>query len=335
MDGGAGVSASGQMPRIGVISNPGSQRNKAGLGEVTELLADAPHVDHVVLDKITDIPGILRDFARREVGVLAVAGGDGTVQAVLTELYGQRPFETMPLLVVVPRGTTNMIAADVGLQRRGLEGLKRLVAASAGDLTRATLTRRILRLDNARDLPPQYGMFFGGAGITRAIETCRSKVHPYSIKSDTAAAVTLVGLLGDWLLRRGKKGREAGGIFYGDKITVTVDGGMAEATESLLILATTLDKLILGSRPFWGPDEGHLRFTSIAYPPKGVLRYAWRILYGGPQRSLPAETYRSCTAERVALRMDCPFTLDGEIFEPAPGEEVILTAADEARFVRL
>ena len=330
---------SARRPRIGVISNPGSQRNKAGLSEVTQLLDGAPDLDHVVLEQITDIPGILEGFARREVGVLAVAGGDGTVQAVLTELYNRRPFETLPLLVVVPRGMTNMIAADVGLKRRGLEGLKRLIAAEAQDLNRATLTRRILRLENALTLPPQYGMFFGGAGIPRAIDVCRSKVHPYNIKADTAAAVTLAGLLGDWLLRRGRRGKEEGGILYGDKVEATIDGGPTETWESLILVATTLDKLILGSRPFWGPepetDEGRFRFTSIAYPPKGMLRYAWRILYGGPQRKLPEETYKSFSPRHLTLAIDCPFTLDGEIFDPTPGAPVILTAADEARFVRL
>ncbi|MEO3429350.1 diacylglycerol kinase family protein [Pelagibius sp. CAU 1746] len=333
------MSAGGGKPRIGVITNPGSQRNKAGLGELRELLDGASNVEHAVLDKITDIPEILRGFARQEVGVVAVAGGDGTVQAALTELYGQRPFESDPLLVVVPRGMTNMIAADVGLKRRGLAGLRRLLAADAEILARACLSRRILRLENALNLPPQYGMFFGGAGITRAIDACRSKVHPYNIKSDSAAAVTLAGLLGSWLLRGGGNGREGGSIFYGDRIAMTFDDAPTQTLESLLILATTLDKLILGSRPFWdgGGDEpgGHLRFTAIAYPPKGMLRYALRILYGGPQRKLPPETYLSRSPRRVALAMDCPFTLDGEIFEPAPGKEIVLSAADEARFVRL
>lgn len=329
------MSGAAESPRIGVITNPGSQRNKAGLGELRQLLDGAPNVQHAVLEQITDIPAILRDFARREVGVVAVAGGDGTVQATLTELYGARPFERDPHLVVVPRGMTNMIAADVGLKRRGIKGLQRLLAADAATLEAACLTRRILRLENALNLPPQYGMFFGGAGITRAIEACRSKVHPYNIKSDTAAAVTLAGLLGSWLLGGGRGGKAEGSIFYGDRIAMTFDDGPSETMESLLIIATTLDRLILGSRPFWGGEGGDLRFTAIAYPPKGMLRHALRILYGGARRKLPAETYRSWVPRRVALAMDCPFTLDGEIFEPAPGREVVLTAADEARFVRL
>lgn len=323
--------------RIGVITNPGSQKNKAGFDEMRRLLDEQPNVDHVVLDRITDIPAILARFAAAGIDVLAVGGGDGTVQAVLTELFGKRPFKQVPLLAVIPRGMTNMIAADVGVARRGVRAtpgaLARLVAASPAALAAATERRHILRAENVLDREPQYGMFFGGAGIPRAIDACRSKVHPLRIKSDSAAAVTLAGLLGSWLLGRGKDARHASGIFYGDRITVTLDDSPPETLEALIILATTLDRLILRSRPFWG-GGGPLRFTSIAYPPRGLLRYARRILYGGEPRRLPPG-YRSRASHRAALAMDCPFTLDGEMFRPEPGRALILTAADEARFVRL
>jgi len=326
------VSRTAEKARVGVITNPGSQQNKRGLGEMTQLLEAAPNARHVVLDKITDIRRILADFARAEVDVVAVAGGDGTVQAALTELFGRRPFAQAPLLAVVPRGMTNMIAADVGLRR---QGLAKLLAATPDALAAASATRRILRVENALNREPQYGMFFGGAGICRAIDVCHTRVHPLKLEADTAAAVTLAGLLGGWLLRGGRGGKEGDRIFYGDRITMTLDDSRSETMESLVILATTLDRLILRSRPFWGGGSGHLRFTAIGYPPQGLLRYAWRMLYGGEQRKLPAETYLSRASNRVALAMDCPFTLDGEIFQPTPGRELVLTAADEARFVRL
>ncbi|HMA14457.1 MAG: diacylglycerol kinase family protein [Bacteroidota bacterium] len=332
------MTATANRARIGVITNPGSQRNKAGLDAMRHLLDGQPNVDHAVLDRITDIPAILARFAAAEIDVLAVAGGDGTVQAVLTELLGKRPFREVPSLAIVPRGMTNMIAADVGLARRGardtLGALARLVAASPAALAAGVERRHILRAENILDRAPQYGMFFGGAGIPRAIDACRAKVHPLKIKSDSAAAVTLAGLLGSWLLGRGKDGERRDGIFYGDPITVTLDDGPPETLEALVILATTLDRLILRSRPFWGGDGAPLRFTTIAYPPRGLLRHAWRILYGGEPRRLPPG-YRSRASHRVALTMDCPFTLDGEMFRPEPGRALILTAADEARFVRL
>jgi len=323
------------MMKVGVITNPRSQRNKAGLDEMHKSLTSVPAVRHVILDSVAEIPDILLDFARQEIEVVAVAGGDGTVQAVLTGLLGQRAYEQQPRLAVVPRGMTNMIASDVGLRRRGLARLLR--AASEGNLDSATVTRHILRIDNARGMIPQYGMFLGGAGIYRAVVACRDNVHPYNIRGETAAAVTLAGVLGGWLLRsgRGVDGTRDRPIFSGDRVDMVFDNQPPQTHTSLVILATTLERLILGSRPFWNGGEGPLYFTNIAYPPSRFLRYAWRILYGKENRDLPAESYLSRRANRVALTMDCPFTLDGEFFEPEPDTPIIVTAADQVRFLRI
>ena len=324
------------MARVGVITNPRSQKNKGGLDDMHKLLAGTPEARHAVLGSVADIPDILQEFARKEIEVVAVAGGDGTVQAVLTSLLGQRPCERLPRLAVVPCGMTNMIASDVGLRRRN--GLARLLQTAAeGDLDSATVTRNILRLENARGMIPQYGMFLGGAGIYRAIIACRAKVHPYKIHAEAAAAVTLAGLLGGWVVRavRGVDGAKGDEVLSGDRIDVAFDNQPPQTHTSFVILATTLERLVLGSRPFWNGGEGPLRFTSIAFPPKRILRYIWRILYGKEDRELPAESYLSRRASRIALTMDCPFTLDGELLEPEPDRPIIVTAADQMRFLRI
>src|SRR3546814_20030505 len=95
------------------------------------------------------------------------------------------------------------------------------------------------------------------------------------------------GVLGGWRLGR-RRGAGQGGIFYGDRVGMTFDDGRTETLEALLTLATTLERLVLGSRPFWGGGGGHLRFTAVAYPPSGLLRHARRVLYGAEDRALPA-----------------------------------------------
>jgi diacylglycerol kinase family enzyme len=95
------------MTRLGVLSNPGSRRNKRGLGDLQALLDGRPDARHVVLDTIGQVPGILAGFAREGVEVVAVAGGDGTVQAVLTEYFGRRGLSEVPKLAVGARGPTH------------------------------------------------------------------------------------------------------------------------------------------------------------------------------------------------------------------------------------
>jgi diacylglycerol kinase (ATP) len=74
------------MPKIGLISNPRSQRNRRGLDGIHRAVADAPEVIHIATDGCPDVDGALREFARQDVGLLLINGGDGTVQTVLTRL---------------------------------------------------------------------------------------------------------------------------------------------------------------------------------------------------------------------------------------------------------
>ena len=72
------------MPKIGLISNPQSQRNRRGLDEIGAAVAGIPDVIHIATDGLEGVDEVLRELARREVGVLLISGGDGTVQTVLT-----------------------------------------------------------------------------------------------------------------------------------------------------------------------------------------------------------------------------------------------------------
>ena len=59
------------MTRIGVISNPLSQRNRRSLGSVRTALARYPDVLHVELDAVADLDKVLADLARQEVDLLS------------------------------------------------------------------------------------------------------------------------------------------------------------------------------------------------------------------------------------------------------------------------
>lgn len=320
------------MTKLGLIVNPGSHGNKANGSVLTEFLADRPEILHRVLDDVDQIPAVLKQFSQAGVEVLAVAGGDGTVQLVLTELFSRRPFAELPLIAILPRGRTNMTAADIGVRGRGVRGLKRLIdAADRSDLDRFAVERRVLRIEHAKGVGPQYGMFFGGAAIWRAIEFTRREVHQYGVGADATSAIAMLRLLGRWLFAGGGEGK----IFRGDQISIALDDEDLGPRSSLVVMATTLDKLLIGSRPYWNIGTGRVAFTHIAYPPRHLAWHVLRLLYGGPRRKLPANRYFSRGADRVRLTMECPFTVDGAYFEPDEGKEVILTGDQKVSFVRL
>jgi diacylglycerol kinase (ATP) len=318
------------MPTIGLISNPRSQRNQRGLNEIGTIVAGAPDVIHVMMDAPQELDDVLAEFARRDVGIILISGGDGTVQRVLTRLFEAPSFERMPYLAILPRGMANTTAADVGLRGRATAGLARLIAVSRdGRLADHVVQRPILRIESVRGGAPQRGMMFGAGAIPDAIELCH-EVYARGLKGRFGMGLTLAGLLlGSVLRRRGN------GVLRGHDIGVALDGGAETRAGRLLVLATTLDRLILGSRPFWNHDRQPIRYTSIAYPPEHLLRSAPKVLYGWRRKALCPEVYHSQGAWRVAIRLNAPFTVDGETFQPLPDRPVVITAADHAQFVRL
>ncbi len=316
--------------KIGLVSNWRSRRNKRGLPVLPDTRVSGVEILHRPLDGIVGLGDVLRDFAAAEVDILAVNGGDGTVSATLSELLHRNAFDKLPLLALLGGGTTNMTAADAGLRGPAAKALRRLVARTArNELEAVTVERDVIRVDYRPDRAPLYGMFFGTAAICRAIQLCHEVFHPIKVESSAAAGATLAYVFACSLFGRTDKHR----LIQGDRMTVRLDGRASEEGEKLLALVTTLDRLVLRSRPFWGKEEGALRYMSIAHPPWRLGRSARRVLYGGADRGLPPEHYDSHNAERISFEMTCPFTLDGEIFEPAPDVPVELSCGGRLSFL--
>ena len=71
------------------------------------------------------MPEALADLARQEVDILAVMGGDGTLQHGLTEIFASRVFgDRVPIIAPLRGGRTNMTALDLGAGPRPGEGLR-------------------------------------------------------------------------------------------------------------------------------------------------------------------------------------------------------------------
>jgi Diacylglycerol kinase catalytic domain len=319
------------MLKIGLISNPGSERNRRGLDDIHAASTDARDLVHVVAEDGQNLAEILADLARREIGLLVISGGDGTVQRLLTELLETRPFERPPPVAILPRGMANMTAGDVGLRGRLTHALPRLLeTVRTGGLAGRLERRHVLRVENIKGLPPQRCMFLGAGAIYDAIEFCCRKVYSRGLKGNLGMGLTLGGFLLGGLFGNGDKGP-----IRGHDIAITVDQRPVSRAPRLLVLATTLDRLVLGARPFWDEGVRPIRFTSIGHPPARLIRSAPKVLYGWRRATLPGDAYVSGGAERLALGLSSAFTLDGELLEPEPRGPLLVTAPDRVAFVRL
>jgi len=113
--------------RIGVISNPLSGGNRKGLQPVERALAACGHTLHCQAVNPEEVKAAIRAFACHGVDLVVVNGGDGTIHAVLTELFATEWPNQVPFLALLRAGTASMIARDVGLSGSRLQGLSRLL----------------------------------------------------------------------------------------------------------------------------------------------------------------------------------------------------------------
>jgi len=293
-------------------------------------LSGHPEVIHVETDSGGVVPEAIASIAEQEVDLLIVNGGDGTLQYALTEILTNTDFESLPMVAPLCGGRTNMTALDFGCSRNPLKGLAALVeSAKGGTLHERVVDRPVLRVEFDRGRRVEYGMFFGAGVIPRAISLTH-RVFPAG-KSQGAFGA---GIITAALLARAAFS-EKEGIIRPDKIQALLDGEMVAHGEFTVLMASSLQHLFLKLNPFWGEGPGGVRFTSIASSADQLALKAPGILRGRPGSNVnPESGYTSVNAERVALRFDCGFTVDGEIFPEQADEHAKIRADRRITFVR-
>jgi len=315
---------------VAVLSNPKSGRNaRSGLvAGIESLLRGRPDVLHVQERTFDGIAAATSEVVSGDTEIIVVNGGDGTVQTVLTSLL-TTPTDRLPLLAVLPGGTTNTTARNVGYGGRPLVELERLLdAATHGVLAGAVERRPVVRVD--LNAGPQYAMMFGVGAVYHGIVFAREQLASHGLRGQFGAGIALATFL-----TRALTGR-AGSMFPPLAASVRLDETVLPPSTYVGMLTSTMDRQFLGVRPYWGVEPGPLRFSAMRERPQHLARAVVPALRGRPSRWLhPDFGYRSQNVDRVALTFHGGFTLDGELFGPVPGDRrLVLTARQSAYFLR-
>jgi len=292
-----------------VLSNPLSGGNRRGLRHIKELLSSHPQAIHREVHTLADVLSAMGDFARREVNLLIINGGDGTVHGALTALFSARTFDVAPFIAVLRAGTTSMIGGDVGLRGSPRRALRRLLhwVGKRSDRPQI-LFRHVMRVTTPALERPLCGTFLGAGSIYEGIKFFHRRIKTPAMRGEFGPAVTLaVFLLA--LLRR------QSALLSAVPVGASLDGQPPETRAWLMLFVTSLERLFLGMRPFWGNGGGSLHFTAITEHPSAFWRSLPFLLRGRKGPHVRTDNgFFSQEISETRLSMAGGFTLDGELY---------------------
>jgi len=319
--------------RIALLSNPKSTGNIAQLPRIREYCDSHPDVFHYEVEKASQIGEAMRVIARIEPKVLVINGGDGTVQAALTELYNGGHFaDRAPPVAVLPSGKTNLIALDLGARGDPIETLERLIELARSDeLERYTVARELiaLRRPGSEDRPV-IGMFLGGAGLAETMLYCRHKIYPLGLPNSVSHGLTAIAYIAQLLLKLKSSflPRRATNTDLVMSERDTISGRFA------FLAVTTLNKMLL-SQQIGGQGGGALKVLAIDERPSSVLRAMFTGLTGGYKgKKMPGVHFEE--VDQVTIEGESThLILDGETFRTERGRPIHLMPAEPLSFVKL
>lgn len=320
------------MASVALLSNPRSTGNRSLLPRVREYCAAHPDIFHYEVEDVDQIGEAIRTIAMVSPRVVAINGGDGTVQAALTELYSGGHFGgSPPPVAVLPNGKTNLIALDLGIHGDPIKALERIVQIAKEGITDHVVARELIALsDGHSDTRPVLGMFLGGAGLADYMLYCRNQIYPLGLSNGLSHFLTAMAVMVSLLF--GIRARFLPQSSHPVRISLIRDGQLAGRFSVLIV--TTLERLLLGVQP-GDSRRGNMKLMAVDQNLPALLRLAWASIFGRVGKSKMQGIHLE-QGDTIRIEGDrSSVILDGELFEASEGRPIVLRSTEPVPFLRL
>lgn len=279
----------------------------------------------IVTPTLSDLEPALRAQHRVGCDVLAVAGGDGSLGALIATASSL--WETLPPILLLPGGTMNTVARNLGRRGAPLALFTQALPSLAGqaDLSRLPTARLdVMRVEIADERPlargepdlsqaatrrTRYGFILGAAMGARYLAAYDSNPARGLLWAGWLALRTI----GSSLIPGG--GRFARWLFSLTPAAVSIDGQPQPESQFRNVVCATVPDVGLGFRVPWQAGRAAGRFHLVASG-IGITQNALqipRILRGQPLSGTPHIDRLAQTAT-FQFESPQPLTLDGEVF---------------------
>ncbi len=290
--------------KVGLLLNPLSGRIRKRIDVIRPMLAAIPGAVCWEVTSTFEIGASVDALLQADIDLLVIIGGDGTVQAVLTHLFTTRPTK-WPILTIVPGGTTNMTALDLGIHDKPEVILRQLSNCLSKQFTPVLLRRPVLCIEQP-GTTRIYGMFFGVGLIAHAVIFSRSKVKRLGITGEIYSGIIMLGYLAGIILGRRH------GPWAPIQMSIIEASGKIRNGTYLFLFVSALDRLLFSMRPYWGREQEPLHVTFVEQQQRHPWHALWLLLSGHSKAIIEQDGYHSHNASVLELLMDDDYIIDGE-----------------------
>ncbi len=288
--------------------------------DVTTLPSGSQH--HISQDK-SDLPPLLRRAAQSDIKHILIEGGDGTVRTVMTDLLNAyEDKQPLPAVSILPCGTTNQIARNLGLKT-----FQDMKAIQNGNISEIEIPLVQISIKDSVSIDDRlFGFLFSTGALPHVSKFAQEKLNKKGVGGGTAVVgAVLKAVTGNQsdLMPPSKHKMRAN---IGGQ-TIFKHKGKALGT-----VITTLPTLMLGLDPFWGKEEAPLRMT---WAESGSRKLGRNVagLWMGRKHNRAHDGFHSHNIDRLNLRTKAPTVLDGDFLE-TKGKKLRLCASRPVRFWR-
>ncbi len=292
---------------VGILSNPQSGRMKNTILRIRRI---STQIEGGIYREASDKNGfetVLDEFGQCQLDLLVIIGGDGTIHAILSYIFSNQVFSSMPMMAVIPAGTTNMTAKDLHASGKPDKVFSRLVEKLSVPGPYPCIKRSVLRIKNGDD-KPVFGLFFGAGIIADSVKYSHRGIRDLGITGEKVSCVVLLRYLFFLLSGRSDRSIEDTRIHIKDNTVIGRD------EDCLLIFATTLNRLLLGLHPYWGSEREAIHVTLVRKSPRRLWRSILPLLSGRGTGLSEDDGYSSHNMKSLNLQITGDFIIDGEVY---------------------
>lgn len=288
--------------KIGVIINPNAKKFRTGVDSVsTYTIYNSDNVTVNTPGNIEELKSVVKYYKLNHPDFICIAGGDGTIHLVLSELINAFSPDSVPPILILKEGTMNNVARSIKLKGSGHKLLKRLLERIADEKKIETEDRFTIKINN------KYCFLFGTGYVVNFLKQVYSGSEKGFFTNLKVGIKATRDLFGDAKNYR---------IFTLTEQAVFIDGKKILINPVCGILAGTVEHIGMGFSPLIEAVQSNDTFQviTIGLNPRGILRYLNKLRTG---KKIQSPKYSNIFGKSIRIKNKGIFeyTMDGDIYK--------------------